>query len=309
MIAPCIARLTIPRGQKVALATVLSLSVFVIAASLTRLQLSLHAGYRPEGAAQVANTLAFFVMTVLECDVALLCACAPTLRPVLARIWPRGMGEGAADVGGRRRRRRRRRLRRRRGVEGGESEEEDEEEDSVNLTVVSYHGYPWAQNGTAAAPVRSKNASAANMVAEMAMPVPPPPAAFPSMLRTPTTLSLRSFMSSMAPRSRGQTVTAREDREVLLGDEVERKRRSSVGFEGYYDQYMGYEEKRKSRARNSVVGGRGAWGDSQESFVLGVNDPASPSRLSPVSALSGTTFSAIADGEARIGSRDGKERQ
>ncbi|KAH8903600.1 hypothetical protein BR93DRAFT_865053, partial [Coniochaeta sp. PMI_546] len=234
MIAPCIARLTIPRGQKVALATVLSLSVFVIAASLTRLQLSLHAGYRPEGAAQVANTLAFFVMTVLECDVALLCACAPTLRPVLARIWPRGMGEGAAD------------------------------------------------NGTAATPARSKNASAANMAAEMAMPVPPPPAAFPSMLRTPTTLSLRSFMSSMAPRSRGQTVTAREDREVLLGDEVERKRRSSVGFEGYYDQYMGYEEKRKSRARNSMVGGRGAWGDSQESFVLGVNDPASPSRLSPV---------------------------
>ncbi|OIW24622.1 hypothetical protein CONLIGDRAFT_692046 [Coniochaeta ligniaria NRRL 30616] len=278
LIAPCIARLTgIPRTQKFALAAVLSLSVFVIAASLTRLQLSLHAaaaGHRPEGgggggaggARVVANTLAFFVMTVLECDVALLCACAPTLRPVLARVWPRGMGEGVVD------------------------------------------------NGTAAAAAaRSKNASAANVAAEMAMPVPPPPAAFPSMLRTPTTLSLRSFMSSRAPRSRGgQTASVREDREVLLGgDEVERKRRSSVGFEGYYDQYMGYEERRKSRGRNDIMvgGGRGAWGDSQESFVLGVNDPASPTRLSPVSALSGTTFAAIADGEVGMGSGDGKERQ
>jgi hypothetical protein len=209
-----------------------------------------------------------------------------------------------------------RRLRRRR-VDGTESQEEEEEdeEDSVNLTVVSYHGYPWAQNGTAAtAASRSKDGSnAANMAGgEMAMPVPPPPTAFPGTHRTPTTLSLRSFMSSMAPRSRGQTVSMREDREVLLGDEVERKRRSSVGFEGYYDQYLGYGEdrgeKRRSRARNSGVGGNGTWGESQESFVLGVNDPASPSRLSPVSALSGTTFAAIAD-EARVASRDGKAQR
>jgi hypothetical protein len=214
------------------------------------------------------------------------------------------MGEGGGDLG-----RRRRRLRRRtRGVgERGEEEEEEEEEDSVNLTVVSYHGYPWAENGAAAASC-SKNQSVTHLPVEMAMPVPPPPAAFPSMLRTPTTLSLRSFMSSMAPRSRGQTASVREDREVLLGDEAERKRRTSVGFEGYYDQYMGYEEKRRSRARNSMVGGQGAWGDSQESFVLGVNDPASPSRLSPISALSGTTFAAIADGERRTGSREEKER-
>lgn len=332
LVAPCVSRLAIPRGQKAALAAVLSLGVFVVAASLTRLQLSLRGpaggggyyyyGQRPEeddgeGAARmvVANTLAFFVMTVLECDVALLCACAPTLRPVLARIWPRGMGEGVVTAVGRRRRRRRllRRRRRRTAIGGGDSDEDEDEEDSVNLTVVSYHGYPWAQQdgttGTAAGTSRVGKDAAA----EMAMPAPPPPAAFPGvLLRTPTTLSLRSFMSSMAPRSRGQTTSvsspgAREDREVLLGggDEAERKRRSSVGFEGYYDQYMGYEEKRGSRAS---VGGRGAWGDSQESFVLGVNDPASPSRLSPVSALSGTTFAAIADGERRVGSRDGKGR-
>lgn len=302
MIAPVVARLTVPRGQKVALATVLSLSVFVIAASLTRLQLSLHAGYRPDGGGtRVANTLAFFVMTVLECDVALLCACAPTLRPVLARVWPVLMGDGLRNAG-RRRGRGWRRLRRGRG----EGESGEEEEDSVNLTVVSYHGYPWTQNGTTAtaAGSASKDVSGTNMPGEMAMSVPIPPA--PALLRTPTTLSLRSFMRSTAPRSRGQTVSGREDREVLLGEGIERKRRSSVGFEGYYDQYMGYgEDKRRSRMRDSIVARPGSWEDSQESFVLGVNDPASPSRLSPISALSGTTVEGIGDGNR--GGRDEME--
>ena len=345
MIAPAIARLAIPRGQKAALATVLSLSVFVIAASLTRLQLSLHttttaaaAGSDDSSATipaarRVADTLSFFVMTVLECDVALLCACAPTLRPVLARVWPGGMaGDGGGPPGmGRRRRRRRRRLRRRRRGEVESGEEDDEDEDSVNLTVVSYHGYPWAQSASPAggggsggswgsknanAAADASPAAAAAAASEMAMsavPFPPPPRPPPpvAMLRTPTTLSLRSFMSSIAaaPRSRGQTVSGREDREVLLGEgEAERKRRSSVGFEGYYDQYMGYggehdDGRRRSRMRDSL--GRGIWGDSQESFVLGVNDPASPSRLSPISALSGETVEGGADGRKR--SRDGEQ--
>jgi len=96
LIIPCIIRLTdLPPRQKAALAVVLSLSIFVIAASLIRLQLSLRANYQPQGdGVQVSSTLAFFVMTVLELDVALLCASAPTLRPVLARLWPcLGMGE------------------------------------------------------------------------------------------------------------------------------------------------------------------------------------------------------------------------
>ncbi|KAB5566283.1 integral membrane protein [Coniochaeta sp. 2T2.1] len=248
MIAPVISRLAIPRGQKVALATVLSLSVFVIAASLTRLQLSLHAGYKPEGSTRVTNTLAFFVMTVLECDVALLCACAPTLRPVLARIWPVLMGEAAPAA----RRRRRRRLRRR-GAAGNESG--TDEEDSVNLTVVSYHGYPWAQQHDTTGPAQGKAPGTSNLPAEMSIPIPPRPA----MLRTPTTLSLQSFMSTITPRSRGHTISARDDRErevLLLADDDDPEVH---------------------------------WGDSQESFVLGVNDPASPSRLSPVSDESDAT--------------------
>ena len=117
-------------------------------------------------------------------------------------------------------------------------------------------------------------------------------------------------MSSIVPssaqqsRSRAQTLngTDREGLLLLPNTEldsefaVEKRRRSSVGFEGYYDQYLGYEhhrksEEAKSRSRSSGRtqatttnhGGRaklrfGLGGDneSQESFVLGVNDPNSP---------------------------------
>ncbi|KAK3945733.1 hypothetical protein QBC46DRAFT_445121 [Diplogelasinospora grovesii] len=308
LIIPCIVRLDLPPRQKVALAVVLSLSIFVIAASMTRLQLSLRANYRPSGdGVQVADTLAFFVMTVLECDIALICASAPTLRPVLARLWPKlGMGENPKQAG--RQRRSWMRGRRRSGI-GGRDVEDD---GSVNLTtVVSYHGYPWTEPNTPRAG-RSRNGSALNMDkhagSDMQPPVPHPQPAF-LMHRTPTTLSLRSFMSSMAPRSRGATLSGRrtpgEDREGLLadddGDEIgveqQQRRRSSVGFEGYYDQYLPAGEKRLSRTmqkkRDSLTNAH--WGDSQESFVLGMNDPNSPTaRLSPVSItdskLSGATL-------------------
>ena len=74
------------------------------------------------------------------------------------------------------------------------------------------------------------------------------------------------------------------------------RRRSSLGFDGYYEQFVSYDEfeKRRSRCgdwvetmqrRGSKGDQRRTWGDSQESFVLGVNDPNSPTRLSPMSSL------------------------
>ncbi|KAK1753980.1 hypothetical protein QBC47DRAFT_423782 [Echria macrotheca] len=287
LIIPCVVRLDLPSRQKAALAVVLSLSIFVIAASLTRLQLSLRAaGKHGEGdGVRVANTLAFFVMTVLELDMALICASAPTLRLVLARLWPRlGMGDPSMEgvIG--------------RGARQGPSSPNG----SVDLTsVVSYHGYPWTQPAT---PARSKNPSMNNLASsggqQQGMPPVPPLAMLAN--RTPTTLSLRSFMSSMAPRSRGQTLTGGGkdgDREGLLGDGEPVRRRSSAGFDAYYDEYLpGYngEEKRRSRTLGGMNSRRssrrfsgrysGRWGDSQESFVLGMNDPNSPTRpkrLSP----------------------------
>ncbi|KAK4186377.1 hypothetical protein QBC35DRAFT_554179, partial [Podospora australis] len=255
LIIPCIVRLVdIPPRQKAALAVVLSLSIFVIAASLTRLQLSLRAGpthYFPhanhhhnqrgeagqkekedEDGVRVANTLAFFVMTILELDMALICASAPTLRPVLSRLWPRFLGGE------------------RRGRRGSDSE--SDEEGSVDLrSVVSYRGYPWTETGE-----ENKNASVTNMYfggAATGPPVPPP-ALFIGSHRTPTTLSLRSFMSSVTgvvPRSRGR---------------VEAGATAGAG----------------NRGDQAGFSGTGRWGDSQESFVLGMNDPNSPSRLTPV---------------------------
>ena len=163
--------------------------------------------------------------------------------------------------------------------------------------------------------------------------MPPVPPLAVVAYRTPTTLSLRSFMSNMAPRSRGQPGIAREgDRTGLLGSntggDAAQRSRSTIGFEGYFDQDVsgyGEEKKRGSRVFNLRGGdsrrsslrysGRysGRWGESQESFVLGMNDPNSPSRLSPVSdaRLSGMTQAASltsAVDESRTESRndDGK---
>ena len=269
MVIPCIIRLDLPSRQKVALAIVLSLSVFVIAASLTRLQLSLHANYRPGGAGvQIANTLGFFVMTILECDIALICASAPTLRPLLARLWPRmGLGDSVRP------------------------HQDRDDFNSVNLTtVVSYHGYPWAESNAPGS--RGKAGSAA----DMPMPVPPVPA----FHRTPTTLSLRSFMSSMAPRSRGMTASSRPDDKTGLLNDAE-SRRSSVGFE----QYFTYGEEKRMRSRSGSKGsalalGFNRWSGSQESLVLGLNDPASP-KLSPVSpTFSGSTLQHIDTVDSRV---------
>ncbi|CAI4213440.1 unnamed protein product [Parascedosporium putredinis] len=122
---------------------VIPLSIFVIAASLLRLQLSLHRHFQP-GSVGVTNTLAFFVMTILECDVALICASAPMLRPVLARVWPRMMGDAQATgrvVGGRRKGAR---AGKRRSARPLRDVSDDE---SVDLTtMVSYRGYPWRRS-------------------------------------------------------------------------------------------------------------------------------------------------------------------
>ena len=278
MIVPCISRLGLPPRQKIALAIVLSLSIFVIAASLVRLQLSLHRHFRPSSAG-VTNTMAFFVMTILECDIALICASAPTLRPLLVKLFPKMMMDPP---------------RRRTPIETQES-------GSVNFTVVSYHGYPWTEPVTPLA--RSKNGSVASHLNRMAagakMPAPPMPT-LATNHRTPTTLSLRSLISGMAPRSRGRTVTSDDcpfsDKEL----ENWKKRRSSAGFEGYQDQYMAYKEltPEKDALVERQSYGQHRWGESQESFVLGLNDPLSPSRLSPVSGLSGETYAAFSSHDA-----------
>ncbi|KAK0616513.1 hypothetical protein B0T14DRAFT_410935, partial [Immersiella caudata] len=179
LIIPCVTRLDLPRRQKIALSGVLSLGVFVIAASLARLQFSLARARDNADGVPVTNSLAFFVMTILELDLALICATAPTLRLALARLWPRlGMGDPVPGGGARRR-----------TLSASQS---------VDLTsVVSYHGYPWTQPGTPTA--RSKNPSLNNLTGtrtpgDTSTPMPPVPPLAVIQYRAPTTLSLKSFM-------------------------------------------------------------------------------------------------------------------
>ncbi|KAK1828510.1 hypothetical protein QBC39DRAFT_393093 [Podospora conica] len=253
----------LPRRQRVALGGVLSLGVFVIAASLTRLQISLRG-------TTGRRSLAFFVMTVLEVDLGVLCASAPTLRLVLARWWPKlGMGDmHDSDV----------------------------------------------------------------------PPVPAVPPLARVAKRPPTAMSLRSFMGSTptpTPPLRVRGLGMEGSREALLMvppkgrvtpgemDDVPMGRRDSAGFEAYYDQYLpgfGEEVKRRSRLFALIGDSRRSslarpsfrfserWMDSQESFVLGVNDPNSPKRLSPVSCSkwsdSTTTESRVVSEEVRPPMKD-----
>ncbi|OLN97958.1 hypothetical protein CCHL11_02543 [Colletotrichum chlorophyti] len=256
MVIPALARLDIPRRQKAALGIVLSLGVFVVAASMVRLQLSLHRHYRPSSTG-VTNTLAFFVMTVLECDIALICACAPALRPLLARLIP-GFFAGAAT------------KRRSTPADGAES---------FDLTSLTYHGYPWTEPHTPF--VRSRNGSIASRLDKLRPGMPPVPP-----LRTPTTLRHGAMITGSAPRSnRGWPPTG--DRRPMLDQTWEIKRSSSIysqdsvydAFE-HFDRHDGVILKTMTLSLRSEV----------SPPVPERGEPMS--RWSPVSGLSGDTYAA-----------------
>lgn len=292
LIFPCISKLDIPRRQKVALSIVLSLSIFVIACSMVRLQLSLHKDFRPTTGIQTSNNMAFFVMTVLECDIAVMCASAPTLRPLIMRLYPRMLHRSTREP-----------------------------QASVNLTAVSYQGYPWTQPSTPmnrsrlATPLnRSRNASLPNInepaeksrtgtpmnrsrngsmlnihapmirsrsgsLANLRVPRPPMPT-FTSSHRTPTNLSLKSFMSSKTARCK--TIDRSESRPILAqrDDDLE-SRRTSTGFDDQHSTYS--QEKQQPKLGSEPVNTIGiaiGWNQSEESLVMGEHDPASPTRWS-----------------------------
>lgn len=232
MAAHLLPRLRVPYRQKVAMAVVLSLGMFVLAAGLLRLQMCLSRDFGP-GSVGVTNTLAFFVMTVVECDVAIMCACAPTLKPVAGRVWPRLLGEGGAPLG------------------DGESTEE--------MGRVSYHGYPWTREAT---PEGGKSANVAGRVYAWRAPG-----------------GAQDMRGAARPPGSAETRTVSRD--------ATESRAVSLGFEefllGITEDPLPAMPKRSKRATASGGGaGAGRWDRSQESFVLGVNDPRHSSWASPV---------------------------
>ncbi|KAH9907228.1 hypothetical protein F4778DRAFT_777665 [Xylariomycetidae sp. FL2044] len=171
-----------------------------------------------------------------ECDIALICASAPTLRPLIARIWSRLIHEPPAPRA--------------------------EATTSINLTtVVSYYGYPWTEPST-----RCRNGSLA------------------CAYRCPVHRSPRILTQPSAPASRLSESQAQDDDDEAAA--VEWRRRRSVGFEGYEEQYFGYGEEEREKISGfkgpplkTAVGLTREWSDSQESFMA-LSDPASPRTLS-----------------------------
>ncbi|KAL0934043.1 uncharacterized protein CTRU02_210842 [Colletotrichum truncatum] len=203
MVIPCVVKLDLPKRQKVALALVLSLGIFVIAASMVRLQLSLHRHYRPnsEGA---TNTLTFFVMTILECDLALICASAPTLRPFLGKVFPAFIN-----------------ATKRRSMDPGALRS-----DSFDLTSLTYEGYPWGNPGVP--PPRSKDGSVVSHLnnPRMPPPVPPLPMSQKTKAPPPPPLNLKGAVLGSSPRLGGAPLTG--DGRPMLGEVWEARRTSSI---------------------------------------------------------------------------------
>ncbi|KAK8066517.1 hypothetical protein PG997_013264 [Apiospora hydei] len=210
MILPTISRLGLPLRRKIAISAVLSLGIFEMAASMIRLQLSLHKNFSPSAGNQASNTLAFFCTTVLECDTAIICASVPMVRPILSRIWPSVFPEPRRSTG------------------------------SFNLTVVSFHGYPWQDQP--ASPRNRHSSSNNNDISSPTMTdarhsktkgpskILSPEDAISgtaaaataisnrgsrqSNRRTPTPLSLKSFMNSPRPHQ-GLGLTGPDTKPIL----------------------------------------------------------------------------------------------
>ncbi|KAK0668441.1 hypothetical protein QBC41DRAFT_393632 [Cercophora samala] len=269
LVIPVVVGLRVPSREKAVVGVVLSLGVFVAVAGLTRLQLSLkmggdvHFGHVPgreEGedldeGVTVANTLAFFVMTVLELDVAVVCACAPGVAGVVRRFWPGVLG-------------------RRRG--GGSTSDDGDTEGSLDLRSVRVvEGQRTGEEEEG-----GKSVTDLYFAGQEGIGVRQPPALLISQHRTPhaTTLSLRSFMSSLAPpRSRGRGLEEGGEGRGLLREDFTtydmtgretRRTTSEVGLEGYCDQYyagldrgqpVGEQTPEKKR-RSSVRCYSGRWG-------------------------------------------------
>ncbi|KDN64592.1 putative integral membrane protein [Colletotrichum sublineola] len=269
MVIPCVTRLDIPHRQKVALGVVMSLGIFVIVASMVRLQLSLHLQYRPNSAA-IRNTLGFFVMTVLECDIALICASAPTLRPLVANLFSRWMSS----------------AQRRRSLEAPTTQ-------SFDLTSLTYNGYPWAGPGSPAAQ-SSRNGSVRSHPGKPRMPAPP--GRVLSMThRAPTTLSLGNMIIGTAPRV-AQRTRARpledDGSKPMLHETWEAKRSSSI-----YSQDPAWDELGEGNyERRGVVLKTMRLSLSSEhatevgDLELGKAGQLDVNRMSPMSGLSGETW-------------------
>ncbi|KAI1384364.1 uncharacterized protein F4822DRAFT_414886 [Hypoxylon trugodes] len=90
---PLVYALQVPRVQKVALVMVFALGVFVIITSCLRVTTLDFQAKSPDPTYDIASTM----WTVIEMNVAIVCACLPQIRPLIIKCFPRAMPSYYAD--------------------------------------------------------------------------------------------------------------------------------------------------------------------------------------------------------------------
>lgn len=263
LVVPTVSRLALPWRRRIPLVAILSLGVFAIAASIVRLRLSLSHDVQLTVGAPSTATLAFYALTVLECDLSILCATMPMIRPVLAWAWPQHFTEPLLRSN----------------------------TASFDLTVISYHGYPW-QSFTPLRGRRSRNATTLFASGNSA-PGEEPRQSRPNLVdahRAPTPLSLKTIITG-GRGTQARRMTGPDTHPMLTsptGDATTGEPRYSDGFRQW--------ETPDLRAPDAG-GGTALWDWtaravvprhqlrlSQESF-MGPSDPASPHTLNSAASL------------------------
>jgi hypothetical protein len=90
---PLIYQLQIQRIQKMALVLVFGLGGFVVITSCLRMTTINIASTSPDSTYDIASTM----WTVIEMNVALVCACLPMVRPLIVKIFPRLMPKSSSN--------------------------------------------------------------------------------------------------------------------------------------------------------------------------------------------------------------------
>lgn len=90
---PLVYQLEVPRAQKIALMAVFAIGIFVVVTSCLRVtSLDLFAT-SPDNTYDIANVM----WTIIEPNVAVICACLPILRPLVVRLFPSLRSKSSAN--------------------------------------------------------------------------------------------------------------------------------------------------------------------------------------------------------------------
>jgi hypothetical protein len=89
---PLVRQLQIPRVQKVALIVVFALGGFVVITSCLRMTTINLAAVTPDTTYDITSTM----WTVIEMNIAIVCACLPMIRPLIVRLFPKLMPKSSS---------------------------------------------------------------------------------------------------------------------------------------------------------------------------------------------------------------------